>query len=252
MTQHATATLCCQLLLAAVGGFFCSTASAQQDWSGHYPRPVRVAPVTDFSASEMESRRRPASPPPAAQGRSGKRSKIAPTSHVEPSSNQLRAIEHGEIWQEMPITEDTGAFATAAYLDAQAPPHRVIRAPQQQSSRRHTGAAAIAREHTARVGSERSTEPIASAEARHRFAHHHHLPRLPGVANDPSAAGPGQLGVGTHWLRSAPRSRPRVPRATVQPSWKAPYSYGYFGSQGKRHWTRQNGYRDRYLQWTLR
>jgi hypothetical protein len=42
-----------------------------------------------------------------------------------------------------------------------------------------------------------------------------------------------------------------VPGAAERPVWKRPYSYGYFGARGKRHWSRHYGYRDRYTQWTL-
>ncbi|TWT93647.1 hypothetical protein Pla100_41650 [Neorhodopirellula pilleata] len=78
------------------------------------------------------------------------------------------------------------------------------------------------------------------------------LPELPGVENDPKSAGPGHLGLGTHWIRERPSMHPPIPGATVEPRWKAPYSYGHFGAEGKRSWTRQYGYRDRYLQWSLR
>lgn len=78
------------------------------------------------------------------------------------------------------------------------------------------------------------------------------LPELPGVENDPKSAGPGHLGLGTHWVRDRASLHPPIPGATVAPRWKAPYAYGHFGAEGKRGWTRQYGYRDRYLQWSLR
>ncbi|MFG0267961.1 MAG: hypothetical protein ACF8AM_22820, partial [Rhodopirellula sp. JB055] len=77
------------------------------------------------------------------------------------------------------------------------------------------------------------------------------LTHPPGVENDPSAKGPGRLGLGEHWVKN-PQARPTIPAATVQPRWKTPYSYGYFGAEGKRHWSRQHGYNDRSLQWSLR
>lgn len=77
------------------------------------------------------------------------------------------------------------------------------------------------------------------------------LTHPPGVENDPGAKGPGRLGVGEHWVKN-PQTRPTIPAATVQPRWKTPYSYGYFGAEGKRHWSRQHGYQDRSLQWSLR
>lgn len=77
------------------------------------------------------------------------------------------------------------------------------------------------------------------------------LTHPPGVENDPGAKGPGRLGVGEHWVKN-PQTRPTIPAATVQPRWETPYSYGYFGAEGKRHWSRQHGYQDRSLQWSLR
>ncbi|MEM9366236.1 MAG: hypothetical protein AAGD07_09575 [Planctomycetota bacterium] len=74
----------------------------------------------------------------------------------------------------------------------------------------------------------------------------------PGVDNDPGNVGPGQLGLGQHWIKSPIKRRPVIPAATTQPIWKTPYSYGHFGPTDARHWYRHHGYRDRYLQWTLR
>jgi hypothetical protein len=42
----------------------------------------------------------------------------------------------------------------------------------------------------------------------------------------------------------------KIPDATVEPQWKAPYAYGYFGASGARHWTKSYGYRDTYKRWT--
>ena len=74
----------------------------------------------------------------------------------------------------------------------------------------------------------------------------------PGVDNDPGNVGPGQLGLGQHWIKSPVKRRPAIPTATTHPMWKTPYSYGHFGPTDSRHWYRHHGYRDRYLQWTLR
>lgn len=73
-----------------------------------------------------------------------------------------------------------------------------------------------------------------------------------GVENDPRATGPGRLGLGNHWIADRSRTRATIPDAIVAPRWKTPYSYGYFGPDGKRQWTKQSGYRDRSIQWTLR
>ena len=45
-------------------------------------------------------------------------------------------------------------------------------------------------------------------------------------------------------------SQARIPQATVEPQWKTPYAYGYFGASGTKHWIRSSGYRDTYKRWT--
>ncbi len=42
----------------------------------------------------------------------------------------------------------------------------------------------------------------------------------------------------------------KIPQATVEPQWKAPYAYGYFGASGTKHWIKSSGYRDTYKRWT--
>lgn len=44
----------------------------------------------------------------------------------------------------------------------------------------------------------------------------------------------------------------RIPDARERPTWKQPYSYGYFGSSGNRHWGTHHGYRDRYTEYRYR
>ena len=43
-----------------------------------------------------------------------------------------------------------------------------------------------------------------------------------------------------------------IPEANRQPVWKTPYSYGYFGASGSKHWHRHVGYRDRSIEWQYR
>jgi hypothetical protein len=51
-------------------------------------------------------------------------------------------------------------------------------------------------------------------------------------------------------LRRTPK--PAVlPEADQRETWKTPYSYGYFGASGTRHWNMHHGYRDRYVEWRL-
>ncbi|MEM8913089.1 MAG: hypothetical protein AAGC97_15075 [Planctomycetota bacterium] len=100
------------------------------------------------------------------------------------------------------------------------------------------------------VGSSAARSSTTSNRLHHVESHLKRHLDAPGVENDPSARGPGRIGMGTHWVK--PPSRPLIPGATIERSWKTPYSYGFFGGSGRRHWTRQTGYRDRFLQWTLR
>ena len=43
-----------------------------------------------------------------------------------------------------------------------------------------------------------------------------------------------------------------LPEANSRPTWKTPYSYGYFGASRTKHWTIHYGYRDRVTEWRLR
>lgn len=45
---------------------------------------------------------------------------------------------------------------------------------------------------------------------------------------------------------------PTLPGANQRETWKTPYSYGYFGASGTRHWSLHHGYRDRYTEWRLK
>lgn len=47
-------------------------------------------------------------------------------------------------------------------------------------------------------------------------------------------------------------SRPPLPAATTLHLQKTPYSYGYFGAQGRRHWSLHYGHQQNYTQWTKR
>ena len=51
--------------------------------------------------------------------------------------------------------------------------------------------------------------------------------------------------------RLLPR-HPSIPGAATDRRWKTPYSYGYFGASGNRHWTHHTGYRDRDTEWRFR
>lgn len=79
-----------------------------------------------------------------------------------------------------------------------------------------------------------------------------------GNAPDHYVAGPLQsdLRESYHPPHFDMRRRFMPPQATIlearqSPSWKTPYSYGYFGASGKRHWSLHHGSRDRATTWNL-
>ncbi len=43
-----------------------------------------------------------------------------------------------------------------------------------------------------------------------------------------------------------------IDAALVEPVWKQPYAYGYFGATPTGHWQRHFGYHRAYTQWTLK
>lgn len=269
-----------------------NTASAQQKWDAYFPQPVHVAHVGGLSELGSEERTDDRAKEDAISSKTSSRRNAAqrnsPTlarpmdgsidraSHVEPASSVLQSIDQDGRWVEMPQsdwepdarwTAVPGNAVTTPYVPA--PPHRVIQSPRPapQPTPGHTTAVVPSTHHAqgqtwlgyqetpgqTSVGYQNHSPTGVSGSASGAVPGlHHHLPDMPGVENDPHSVGPGHLGMGTHWLKTRPQPRQTIPGATVAPSWKTPYSYGYFGSEGKRHWTRQHGYRDRYLQWTLR
>lgn len=54
-------------------------------------------------------------------------------------------------------------------------------------------------------------------------------------------------------LREGPRTeRAVIPNTMQMPVWKTPFSYGYFGTSGTKHWYGHHGYRDRRTEWSYR
>ncbi|MCM2375273.1 hypothetical protein [Aporhodopirellula aestuarii] len=258
-------------------GMLANTASAQQKWDAYLPQPVRVADVGELnglgneerpaapkkdvkSYSRTTSRRNAPLPTSPTRANSMDDPSIGRASHLEPSASEIQPIDHDGRWVEMPQSDWSNVSRnpiSAPYVAA--PPHLVIESPRAAPAASHpihagqatsmgyqeplhAGYAGVG---PSGVGASHATPSVAANV-------HPHLPVFPGVENDPQSVGPGHLGMGTHWLKTRPQQRQTIPGATVAPTWKTPYSYGYFGSEGKRQWTRQHGYRDRYLQWTLR
>lgn len=53
--------------------------------------------------------------------------------------------------------------------------------------------------------------------------------------------------------REGPRTeRAVIPNTIQMPVWKTPFSYGYFGTSGTKHWYSHHGYRDRRTVWSYR
>ena len=53
--------------------------------------------------------------------------------------------------------------------------------------------------------------------------------------------------------REGPRTESAVVSGASQvPVWKTPFSYGYFGARGTKHWHWHHGYRDRRSEWMYR
>ncbi len=95
-------------------------------------------------------------------------------------------------------------------------------------------------------------QSVAPATASH---HQHQILRAPGPRAATSAAArhhekylqkhPPHLSIQQR-IQPAPA---KLPLANQRETWKTPYSYGYFGASGRRHWSRHYGYRDRYTEW---
>ncbi|MFG0287453.1 MAG: hypothetical protein ACF8CQ_04725 [Rhodopirellula sp. JB044] len=245
--------------------------------------PVQPTRETTESNPLRSSRRVSSSKESPTLARPIRHSSAAPEDRNAPSNEiQRDEMQRGEVSRaayvemESSVLEQEGQWlapseprwmpASAYPMAAASPPHRVIQAPRstptQSAVPRSGGATWMVHPTVSGYNSPEysSGGPAGASVMSHAYnagasavaGVHGHLPEMPGVENDPQSVGPGHLGLGTHWLKTRPRPRQTIPGATVEPGWKTPYSYGYFGSEGKRHWTRQHGYRDRYLQWTLR
>lgn len=223
---------------------FAQPAAAQQDWSHLHPPPVRVAGLEKVAGPEgIASRERSQVIKAGGESAEPFGRSVAPMKHWTPTLHDAGAPDGLVDLRELPPTA------------WRAPTHRTIEVPQPRPEPTRTfydsGDQPIPR------GAFSSGSVLSGSHSvgSHSSAALHHgpiLPDFPGVENDPRSAGPGHLGMGANWIRERPTLNPPIPGASVSPRWKAPYSYGHFGAEPKRHWTRQYGYRDRSLQWTLR
>jgi hypothetical protein len=89
--------------------------------------------------------------------------------------------------------------------------------------------------------------------------HAHQILRAPTIAAPGEQAATGKSlqkklvhpPYSSHRRRMQPEP-PTLPGANQREIWKTPFSYGYFGASGTRHWSLHHGYRDRYTEWRLR
>jgi hypothetical protein len=100
---------------------------------------------------------------------------------------------------------------------AEPPLHQVIRSPRIEYQGSHQGSPV----HSSSTHVRSNTNPV------------HPLPHL----------------IHQHTTRTSPAV---IPSASQREVWKTPFSYGYFGANGSRHWIRHYGYRDRDKEWRLR
>jgi hypothetical protein len=118
---------------------------------------------------------------------------------------------------------DWAARTGAWDMQPASPPHTVIRPPES------IGGSGV------KTGGHSGSQPGATSSARNVHVDPPKYPVVDGYRSlhhgvvDRHAAIPGAV---------APKT-----------AWKQPYSYGYFGASGKRHWSKHHGYRDRATEW---
>jgi len=83
------------------------------------------------------------------------------------------------------------------------------------------------------------TLPQKNASGKHATTEHHFSKRLVHPPYSP-------------YRRRMQPDPPTLPGGNQRETWKTPYSYGYFGASGTRHWSLHHGYRDRYTEWRLK
>lgn len=186
------------------------------------PAPIRIASppgnrgdVSVASSAAAESRRR-----------------TSPTASRQP----VRQAEHLESAADRPWIAKPASVAAVSMLShgiAPLPVHQIIRAPGLIPGSHHRGGS-IAQPHPVLDSDHAHVAPHVSPLASHHHAASHY-PHPPHLAIK-------------RRLQPPPAT---LPQAATQNVWKTPYSYGYFGASGKRHWSRHHGYRDRYIQWQL-
>ncbi|WP_168563774.1 hypothetical protein [Crateriforma spongiae] len=145
-------------------------------------------------------------------------------SATQQGASRPSAWQHADTWQPTP------------------PPHRILRSPASRS------ASPVTDPHSSPAAAG-PTQPMPGTPPPPQVSSAtHHVKRV----WDHATSGPWSASVNRKWDAMNQQPGPSVPSAATRPTWKTPYSYGYFGARGSRHWSRQYGYRDGYSQWTLR
>ncbi|KAA1258832.1 hypothetical protein LF1_13560 [Rubripirellula obstinata] len=125
-----------------------------------------------------------------------------------------------------------------------APAHAVIRPPAARNNQRST--ASGSRSHSlAHPGGHHAGNSSHSDGLFHQDDRQH----LPG----PPLHGQHLKFAKKKWPLGPMQPRQaNIPGGRERPTWKQPYSYGYFGSSSNRHWGTHHGYRDRYTEYRYR
>ncbi|WP_146515610.1 hypothetical protein [Rubripirellula amarantea] len=156
------------------------------------------------------------------------------TSRLEASGNlgdpSLRTSAGDE--QAASFNQFTHGGSSMGYVNP-VPSHRVIRAPNRNLSS-HQGSS--------------QGEQHAGLGLRHHLSDsdQEHLPPPP-LHGEHTKFNPKK------WIGGPVQNRPAtIPNAKQTGTWKQPYSYGYFGGSGTRHWSKNYGYRDRTTEFRYR
>ena len=160
---------------------------------------------------------------------------LEPDDPVHVASNELVAGSY-----------ESGQFGSYQAFLPPTPSHQVIRSPQLSRER-----VQMQPEHTVLPNTELPSHASHGSQA---SSSGHKNPRQR-IHDEVSAK--KEKYRQTHPDHSSIRRRVQPSPATIpngreREIWKQPYSYGYFGASGERHWAMQHGYRDRYTQWSRR
>ena len=202
---------------------------------GERSRPERRGWDERFLGGMLTERRVQLVKPGINQGQSDSRS----ASHRRDAT--IRQSVHESIFDETgasqtrPFAGEVMSLGPVEVTGPPSPSHQVIRSPSRSRDARPTEMGTYDGTyhhgvHRDGVHSESLHEKARAVHEKHRETHPDHSSIRRRIQPEP----------------------PTIPGGREQEMWKQPYSYGYFGASGDRHWLMQHGYRDRYTQWTRR